>query len=63
MRPRLTRPVDEINSPWSAQEARPRILSALRNILDEALEAVRGYFAGLISLEDVLKIVRLYFIG
>ena len=31
--------------------------------LDEALEAVRDYFAGLISLEDVLKIVRLYFIG
>ena len=30
--------------------------------LDEALEAVRDYFAGLISLEDVLKIVRLYFI-
>ena len=31
--------------------------------LDEALEAVRDYFTGLISLEDVLKIVRLYFIG
>ena len=26
--------------------------------LDEVLEAVRDYFAGLISLEDVLKIVR-----
>ena len=31
--------------------------------LDEALEAVRDCFTGLISLEDVLKIVRLHFIG
>ena len=31
--------------------------------LDEALEAVRDYFTGITSLEDVLKIVRLYFIG
>ena len=31
--------------------------------LDEALEAVRDYFTGLTSVEDVLKIVRLYFIG
>ena len=31
--------------------------------LDEALEAVRDYFTGLTSLEGVLKIVRLYFIG
>ena len=32
MRPRLTRPVDEINSPRRVQEARPRVLCALRNV-------------------------------
>ena len=32
MRPRLTRPIAEINTPRSAQEARPRVPCALRNV-------------------------------
>ena len=32
MRPWLTRPIAEINSPRSAQKARPRVLCALRNV-------------------------------
>ena len=32
MRPRLTGPVDEINSPRSAKELRPHVLCALRNV-------------------------------
>ena len=32
MRPRLTRPIAEINSPRRVQEARPRVLCALRNV-------------------------------
>ena len=32
MRPRLTPPIAELNSPQSAQEARPRVLCALRNV-------------------------------
>ena len=32
MRARLTPPIAELNSPQSAQEARPRVLCALRNV-------------------------------
>ena len=32
MRPRLTRPIAEIHSPRRVQEARPRVLCALRNV-------------------------------